>query len=370
MPRETEMKAHEPRNAPKYAALAALFLLSGLAQAIEPPRVMFVSGAVKPVIIDLQGREIPARKGMVIEPGFSVKVPEGATLQIMTTEKIILAVRPSSLLKLESLGEGTNPHKLKLDMGGIRVANSEKKPHKFEVDTPNAKIKFDKGDNEAYYLLNGKLKDGRWGTFVRGFKDDGIVLSMPTGDVKVSKRDVGYVPGTGKGDLQLIARYDASGKTVGNPVSYVPGSKEIGTTEMVQNFQALGDDKVAPPSSDVSGGNTRSVAPPKSEMVTLPTPKDYSVKAIAVPDLAPPVKLSPIAGLDPKIGAMDLKSVSGVAVVKPPEIQKIEIVLAKDASGVTKAAALDTKGTLVLSADTPKTIIQPKLVICKKGQAC
>jgi hypothetical protein len=96
-----------------------------------------------------------------------VKVPGGATLQIITPEKGILAVRPNSLLKLESLGEGTRPYKLKLNVGGLRVANADK---------------------------------------------------------EASKRDIGYVPGAGKDKPQLIARLDTSGRSIGNPC--VAGSRE------------------------------------------------------------------------------------------------------------------------------------------------
>ncbi|MBC8006561.1 MAG: hypothetical protein H7X76_00765, partial [Prolixibacteraceae bacterium] len=118
------MKIRTVRSFAQLLPIAALLAASGLLGAAEAPRVMFVSGLeVKPVIIDLQGKELPAKKGMIIKPGFIVRVPDGATVQIMTDEKAIIAVRPNSLLKLEKLGEGTQPHRFKLDQGGLRVAN-------------------------------------------------------------------------------------------------------------------------------------------------------------------------------------------------------------------------------------------------------
>ena len=126
------MKPHT-LSLPTLLPLAALLLAAGLAQAATPPRVMFVSGIeAQPVLVDLDGKEIPAKKGAIIPPGYSVKVPEGATVQIMTDEKAIVAIRQGSLIKLEKLGDGDAPHVFKLDVGGLRVANSDKKPRRFE----------------------------------------------------------------------------------------------------------------------------------------------------------------------------------------------------------------------------------------------
>lgn len=250
------MKSLFFRQLPKLLPLAALFLASGIAQAAQPPRVMFVSGVeAQPVLIDLQGREIPAKKGAIIPPGFSVKVPEGATMQIMTDEKAIVAVRQNSLLKLEKLGDGNDPHKFKLDNGGLRVANSDKKPHKFEVDTPNAKITFDRGDHEAYYLQEGKIPE-KWGTFVRPLKEDSV-LTTATGDAKVTPRDYGYVPGTGSGKPELFARLDTSGRGYVDPVSFTLGSKPDVVRKMRDNQDALsGKDPIA-----LDPGGPRSLQP-------------------------------------------------------------------------------------------------------------
>lgn len=223
------------------APLAALLFAAGIAQAATPPRVMFVSGIdAQPVLIDLEGREIPAKKGAVIPPGYSLKVPDGATVQIMTEEKAILAVREGSLLKLEKLGDGDAPHVFKLDIGGLRVANSAIKPKRFEVDTPNAKVKFDKGDQEAYYFKEGKVKD-RWGTFVRGFKDE-AVLTTTKGDTKVTRDIVAYVPG-GKLDglVEKIPRIDSKGKIV-DPVSTL--SPREAMNDILANQKTLRGDPV------------------------------------------------------------------------------------------------------------------------------
>jgi hypothetical protein len=58
-----------------------------------------------------------------------------------------------------------------LDVGGPRVAN----PRRSRVGSSRhaeCRIKFDKGDHEAFYPKEGnKVTGERWGTFVRGFKD-------------------------------------------------------------------------------------------------------------------------------------------------------------------------------------------------------
>jgi len=247
------MKPQIFRCVPRLLPLAAVLLTCGVAQAAQPPRVMFVSGVeAQPVLVDLQGKEIPAKKGQVIPPGFSVKVPNGATVQIMTDEKAIVAVRQNSLLKLEKLGDGNEPHKFKLDIGGLRVANSEKKPHKFEVDTPNAKIRFDKGDHEAYYFKEGKIPD-KWGTFTRVIKED-LVLTTDVGDTKITTRDVGYVRGTGSGRPELLARVDASGRSIVDPVSYVPGSSPDVLRDINANQRALAEKSGSPASDPASPG--------------------------------------------------------------------------------------------------------------------
>ncbi|HVY06817.1 MAG TPA: hypothetical protein VHB46_12645 [Burkholderiales bacterium] len=330
------MQPKEIRTASRLIALGTLSLAASMAGAIENPRVMFVSGTdVKPVIVDLQGHEIPAKKGVIIEPGFTVKVPEGATVQIMTPEKGIIAVRPDSLLKFEGVGDVARPYRLKLDNGGLRVANSEKNSRKYELVTPNAKIRFDKGDNEAYYLKNGKLKDGRWGTFVRGLKDGDVVLAMPRGDVKVARSDVGYVPGTGKGDkVTMIARIDASGKPVGNPVSYVPGAKEIGTTEMVQNFQAINDKTVV---TDTSTG-VRTIDVPKSDPVMMSMPTQS--KSLVITDPAPVITT---VGLDKGI-LPSVKTLTDTKIITNP-------------TPITLATAIDDQGR-----KTP-AIVKPDLSV-------
>lgn len=350
----------------RIALLSALLLAAGSASAIEPPRVMFVSATdVQPVIIDQQGHEVPAKKGVVIEPGFTVKVPEGATLQIMTAEKGILAVRPNSLLKLEGLGEGPRPYMLKLDSGGLRVANSDKNPHKYEIQTPNARIKFEKGDNEAFYLQNGKLKDGRWGTFVRGLKDDDVVLSTPTGDVKVPKSDIGFVSGTGADKPLLLARVDASGKSVGNPVSYVPGAKEIGTTEMVQNFQALGDKSVT--TTDLTTG-ARTITVVKSDPVTLPviTPVKLVTTIDPSPVIAPASAV--VGGLDKIVIAPALKDVAAAPAVQNPTPPTLAT--ATDSLGNKTPAIVQANGTVIIPSTSQNQVLTiPSSVINKTTTA-
>lgn len=327
------MKAHTFRSYPNLLPLAALLLASGLAQAIEPPRVMFVSGLeTMPVIIDLQGKEIPAKKGQVIPPGYSVKVPAGATVQIMTDEKAIVAVRQNSLLKLEKLGDGKEPHKFKLDLGGLRVANSEKKPHKFEVDTPNAKITFDKGDHEAFYLKEGnKVTGDRWGTFVRGFKEDSV-LSTKDGDTTVDRTKVGYVAGTSKaGKIELIDRIKVGG-SFSDPVSnlYTGSRGQVGT-DLVINQKMLSDERKTF-SPDPSG--TVPLAP-----TTFNTPKTLDPTPIILTK-----GVLPTAGIDPAMGRLALQE------AKPPVVQ-----LPKDLyiDPVSKVAILVDGDKLSLLGNTP-----------------
>lgn len=357
------MKTHSVRSFSQLLPIAALLLASGLLQAAEPPRVMFVSGLdVQPVIIDLQGKELPAKKGMIIKPGFSVKVPEGATVQIMTDEKAIIAVRPNSLLKLEKLGEGTQPHRFKLDLGGLRVANSEKKPHKFEVDTPNAKVKFDKGDHEAYYLKEGKLTDGRWGTFVRGMKDESV-LSTKDGDMRITKRDVGFVPGSGKERTQLIARIDTSGNTVADPITYIPGASGRILTDLNDNQRVLSETKPSTPEFAALSPNVKSL----TTLVPLPVVKSYTPPQTITPPTFTAM-VTPIAGLISKLAMPDLKTIAGVSSVKPvlqDLAVKPEVVLAKDPTGLTIPIAITQQGDLI--ANTPIITTAPKVTTTISG---
>ena len=275
------MRTNRNRHYTKLLSVAGLCLTLGNAQAAQPPRVMFVSKHdVQPVIIDLKGREIPATKGMIIEPGFTVKVPEGATLQIMTPEKSIVAVRPNSSIRLETIGDGSKPYVFKLGTGGIRVANSEKSPHKFEINTPNATLKFDKGDHETSYLAEGQLKDGRWGTFVRGTKDD-VTLTTSDGEVKVSKNDVGYVPGSEKGAPRLLEKWDSSGKGTRDSVSYVAGSNDVGRTDVVDAAKSPGDQKQ--PTTGLT--RTAGLDTQKLALAPLPLIDEISARNVTLPTI-------------------------------------------------------------------------------------
>lgn len=317
------MKLQSFRRLSRLVPLSALVLACGMAQAANPPRVMFVSGAdLQPVLIDLNGKEIPARKGVVIPPGYSVKVPEGATVQIMTDEKAIVAIRQNSLLKLEKLGDGNEPHKFKLDIGGLRVANSEKKPHKFEVDTPNAKIRFDKGDHEAYYFKEGKIPD-KWGTFVRGFKEDSM-LTTKDGETKITPRDYGYVPGTGSGKPEVFARIDPSGKPFVDPVSFTPGSKPDAISKLNQNQEGMKNPVVLDP-----------VGPRSTPRGFSPAPEIVGSKVLPLPPIV--AKLDPKSVPDPnlmrqlKIGTLP----TGEKVVLDLRPQSVGVVSQKAGESVT-----------------------------------
>lgn len=361
------MKPSRIRNM-KSLLPAAMFLACCQAYAVDAPRVMFVSKIdAQPVIVDLQGRELPARKGMVVPPGYTVKVPEGATLQLMTQEKAIVAVRPNSLLKFEDLGDMVRPYKVKLDVGGLRVANSDKQPHKFEVDTPNAKLKFGKGDHEAYYLKQGKLKDGRWGTFGRTFKED-MVLTTTTGDTTITRKDVGYVPGTVKDKVELIARVDVNGK-ITNPVSYVPGAREIGTTEMVQNFDVLEPKaSITPPTGSTVPPST-TLPPLTSKSSPVPEMKSYA----APPKLQPPPVttpiITPVASLEKKLAVPDLKNVAGISTLKPVTVDqgiKPEITLSRTGTGEI-LPVLKEKNTVTVLSKTPELVTKiPVTEVVKK----
>lgn len=346
------MKPNTFRIFPNLLPLAALLLASGLAQAVEPPRVMFVSGLeVQPVLIDLQGNEIPAKKGQVIPPGYSVKVPEGASVQIMTEEKAIVAVRQNSLLKLEKLGNGSDPHKFKLDLGGLRIANSDKKPHKFEIDTPNAKIRFDKGDHEAFYLKEGKLKDGRWGTFVKGIKDD-AVLTTKDGDTRVKNGERIYVDGAGKQKPQLIAVLDTK-TTFADPAVLSADAPSKFAEKLNQNQDALAKDKAMTP--DLS----RTLPVVEAKLTVLPEIRPYTPpKEIVLPPRTI-LPVAPIAGLEPKIASMpDMKTVANLSVIKPVTLDqaiKPEITLQKDLTTGLSVPVLKESTSVSILATTPQT---------------
>jgi hypothetical protein len=357
------MKPQTFRSFPRLLPLAALLMAGGLAQAIEPPRVMFVSGIdLQPVLIDLQGKEIPAKKGQVIPPGYSVKVPEGATVQIMTDEKAIVAVRQNSLLKLEKLGDGGEPHKFKLDLGGLRIANHEKKAHRFEVDTPNAKIKFDKGDHETFYLKEGnKFTGEKWGTFVRGFKDESV-LSTKDGDTRISRTVVGYVPGMSKdGKTELISRINVGGN-LSDPVGAVFGGGGIGqaVTDLNENQRVLSDNakpaasdpKTVPPAPVQKGA--LAAAPVLVSSFTAP-------KEIVLPPktILPPI--TPIAGLEQKLAIPDMKTVANLSMVKPVSLEpaiKPELSLQKDLTTGLSVPVLKESTSISVLAITPQTTVK------------
>lgn len=273
---------------PLIASTALALALAGTVHAAGEPRVMFVSkGDTQPVLIDLQGKQLPAQKGAVIPPGFTVMVPEGATVQIMTPEKGILAVRPNSLLRMDGIGGDANPYKLTLNRGGVRVANPDTNFKKFEINTPNAQVKFDKGDHETMFLMPGKLKDGRWGTFARGSKDE-VLVKTKDGDLKLMPREIGHVPGGEKGKPTIIT-LNEGGKQLQNPVSYSPGAREIAVSQITENFQSLGDSPTTP--TGEAGARSAGSTGPRSAIpsqVTDPIPgvvkygptNDISVAAV------------------------------------------------------------------------------------------
>ncbi len=356
------MKPQTFRSFPNLLPLAAVLLASGLAQAIEPPRVMFVSGAnLQPMLIDLQGKETPAKKGQIIPPGYSVKVPEGASVQIMTDEKAIVAVRQNSLLRLEKLGDGGEPHKFKLDLGGLRIANPDKKPHKFEVDTPNAKIKFDKGDHEAFYLKEGKLKDGRWGTFVRGFKEESV-LTTKDGDTRISRTVVGYVPGISKdGKTELIDRIKVGGNLLTDPASVVFGGGTIGqaVTDLNENQRVLGDnakpaasDPIATPPAPVQ---KRSLAAAPVLVSSFAAPKEIILPPKTI------LPITPVAGLEQKLAIPDMKTVANLSMIKPVTLEqaiKPEISLQKDLTTGLSVPVLKESTSVSVLAITPQTTVK------------
>lgn len=357
------MKPQTFRNFPNLLPLAALLLASGLAQAIEPPRVMFVSGvALQPMLIDLQGKETPAKKGQVIPPGYSLKVPEGASVQIMTDEKAIVAVRQNSLLKLEKLGDRGEPHKFKLDVGGLRIANHEKKPHRFEVDTPNARIKFDKGDHETFYLKEGnKFTGGKWGTFVRGFKDESV-LTTKDGDTRINRTVVGYVPGISKdGKTELIDRINVGGNALTDPASVVFGGGTIGqaVTDLNENQRVLGDnakpaasDPIAPPPAPVQKGSL-AAAPVLVSSFTPPKEIILPPKTI--------LPITPVAGLEQKLAIPDMKTVANISMVKPVTLEqaiKPEISLQKDLTTGVYVPVLKESTSVSVLAITPETTVR------------
>ena len=293
----------------KLVPLAALLLASGLAQGAQPPRVMFVSGLdAKPVLVDPAGKEILAKKGQVIPPGFSVKVPEGATVQIMTDEKAIVAVRQNSLLKLEKLGDGNQPHLLKLDRGGLRVANSDKRPHKFEIDTPNAKVRFDKGDHEAYYFREGnKITEGRWGTFGRSLKGESV-LSTRDGDTRVDSTVVGYVPGAGKGGRPEVIDRIKTGDVLSNPVaSKMQGASPV--SDLNKNQQALSE----------GAGKTSDIYTP------VGISKFGAPVVVEPPRTVQPSALSPVAGLTTKSSMPDMTKVANLSLVRPATVDQLAV---------------------------------------------
>jgi len=356
------MKPQTFRSFPNLLPLAAVLLASGLAQAIEPPRVMFVSGAnLQPMLIDLQGKETPAKKGQIIPPGYSVKVPEGASVQIMTDEKAIVAVRQNSLLRLEKLGDGGEPHKFKLDLGGLRIANPDKKPHKFEVDTPNAKIKFDKGDHEAFYLKEGKLKDGRWGTFVRGLKEESV-LTTKDGDTRISRTVVGYVPGISKdGKTELIDRIKVGGNLLTDPASVVFGGGTIGqaVTDLNENQRVLGDnakpaasDPIATPPAPVQ---KRSLAAAPVLVSSFAAPKEIILPPKTI------LPITPVAGLEQKLAIPDMKTVANLSMIKPVTLEqaiKPEISLQKDLTTGLSVPVLKESTSVSVLAITPQTTVK------------
>jgi hypothetical protein len=344
----------------KLLPLAALMLACGLAQAANPPKVMFVSGKdAKPVLVDLAGKEIPAKKGQVVPPGFSVKVPEGATVQIMTDEKAIVAIRQGSLLKLEELGDGDKPHRFKLDNGGLRIANADKKPHKFEVDTPNAKIRFDKGDHEAFYLKDGnKITGDKWGTFVRGFKDESV-LSTKEGDTKIDRSVIGYVSGASlTGKTELIDRVK-TGASLSDPVTNIfTGSKGSIPQDIGDNQRVLADKGSTP--VDTPSLAPLSVSPLLKDPVIAPKPTLADRGPLLQDKLAPSL-LDTLRGTSP----VEPAAIKPTTFVPPKDLivdpgTKIVVLIEKDQVSLPPTRQADLgKVQKINIAEIPKTVVAP-----------
>jgi hypothetical protein len=333
-----------------------LCIAAGVCTALAAPaacgageaRVMFVSkqGDREPALVDPAGKRIPARKGAVILSGYSLVVPEGATVQVMTAEKGIVAVRPNSLVSFDEIG-GAKTYKLTLNRGGLRVAHPESNPKPFEVSTPNALVKLDQGDHEAYFLLPGKLEDGSWGTFVRGIKEPAAELSTAGGTLKLAGRDIGHVRGTGRDKPVLYElKVDAGGKPLGNPVIYLPGAREIGTSEMTRNFAAMNEPGAGPAEPGIGAQGT---AGPSARGFRPVDPGPAPIGAFAALKDPGPVspfdaaKLTPSAGLARLPGGEGLPKPAANVIAPPPKIH--QILLDRTPDGTLRPVQMDPRGT-------------------------
>jgi hypothetical protein len=181
---------------------------------------------------------------------------------------------------------------------------------------------------------------------------------------------VGYVPGTVKDKVELIARVDVNGK-VTNPVSYVPGAREIGTTDMVQNFDVLEPKaSVTPPTGSTVPPST-SLPPLTSRSSPVPEMKSYAApsKLPAAPPVTTPI-ITPVASLEKKLAVPDLKSVAGISTLKPVTIDqgiKPEITLSKTGTGEV-LPVLKEKSTVTVLSRTPELVtkIPVKEVVTKE----
>jgi len=328
---------------------AALFavLVPTIATGAGEPRVMFVSkqGDNEPRLVDPSGRKLAAQKGAVILPGYTLVVPEGATVQVMTAERVIVAVRPNSLVSFDEIGSG-KPYKLTLNRGGLRVAHPERDPKPFEVSTPNALVKLGKGDHEAFFLLPGKLKDGSWGTFVRGMKDPAAELFTAGGTLKLAGREIGHVRGAGKDKPVLFElKVDAGGKALGNPVTYLPGAREIGVSEMTRNFEAMSEPGAGPASPGVGA---QSAAGPNARGSKSVDPGPAPIAAFGFKDPGPlktfdASKLTPSAGSPQLANADSLSKVASNLAAPSPKVH--QVLLDRTPDGRLKPVQTSPTGT-------------------------
>jgi len=141
-------------------SLVTLYILSSIAlsaiAADDAGRVMFVAG--KATIVDATGQERVARKGVVLKQGDRLITSDKGMIQVKMRDEGVMAVRPSTDLKLDNLQPQANKkdvpsQALLLTKGGVRVltGNANNKQG-YLIKTAATSLKLREGDTETFVI--------------------------------------------------------------------------------------------------------------------------------------------------------------------------------------------------------------------------
>jgi hypothetical protein len=299
--------------------LTSITLTSAIA-AEDAGRVMFVAGPTK--IIDAAGLERTAKKGDFLRQGDRIITAENAMVQVKMHDDGVMAIRPSTDIKLNNLAPRLDNAELPrqallLNRGGVRVlTGNDQNKIGYLIKTTTTSIGLRDGDTEALVIPNGsRPADSDAGTYSRLNAGTGTMLAPDGKDVSLAANQVSFTS-TAAAPLTLVASLPTSyiNKTlvtlppltttpIGAPnlASNTLTLKPLPTTPLVLNTPPPLVNGVAPatitPPLVVAGGGL----PTKSISTTPPPIVLGSLTPPPVVVAPPTITLSPILIMNPVI---------------------------------------------------------------------